>query len=238
MASIEVDFEWYRDADGYLLVPAEKVKPAINMLAAGAPLITFPPWLGAQPTPVKPKRIVRRRGPLEPYRPLQRFGKLFQQFAKNATSAAGVLDFIEKFGPLTNAGLDPDVGEPVAAAVASAKAMTAVLEAHSWKDGAGLTHALRGQPIILGAIEASLIADPITGNLQMRLTVPDLLRGLWVQLGQSLASGAPMRICDHCNMLFEVGPGTGRRLDAKFCSDGHRVAFNSLKRSQEGRQNA
>jgi len=40
---------------------------------------------------------------------------------------------------------------------------------------------------------------------------------------------------DNANVaaFFEAGRGTGRRLDAKFCSDEHRIAFNSLKRSRE-----
>jgi len=39
------------------------------------------------------------------------------------------------------------------------------------------------------------------------------------------------RACAHCGAMFEAGRGAGRRADAKFCSDEHRVAFNSLKRS-------
>jgi hypothetical protein len=238
MAAIDLDFEWQRDAEGYRLVRAEEAKPApTNALAALArgelsySAISFPPSFALQPVPPKPERIVRCGGNLEGYRPLQRYEKLFHQFIK-CTSAESLLDFIRKFGPLTQAGLDAGRGEPVTAAIHHAKVMRTILKEHSWMDGASLTRVLRGQPIRLGSIETSLFADPITGDLQMRLTVPDLLTGLWVQLGQSLASGAAMHLCEHCSMPFEVGPGTGRRLDAKFCSDDHRVAFNSLKRSK------
>lgn len=37
--------------------------------------------------------------------------------------------------------------------------------------------------------------------------------------------------CQHCHRAFEHGRGTGRRLDAKFCSDQCRISFNSLRRS-------
>ncbi len=67
----------------------------------------------------------------------------------------------------------------------------------------------------------------------MQMTVGDLLAALWVQVGQSIGSGAIIRRCQQCGELFEVGLGTGRRQDAKFCSDKHRIAFNSLKRSKE-----
>jgi hypothetical protein len=38
-------------------------------------------------------------------------------------------------------------------------------------------------------------------------------------------------VCRHCMEVFTVGPGTGRRMDAIFCSDAHRVRFHSLQRS-------
>ena len=60
-----------------------------------------------------------------------------------------------------------------------------------------------------------------------------LLDALWLQLGQALTVSAKIRQCEHCGNWFEAGRGTGRRLDAKFCSDEHRIAFNSLKRSKE-----
>lgn len=37
--------------------------------------------------------------------------------------------------------------------------------------------------------------------------------------------------CRHCNEWFEAGPGTGRRVDAEFCSDEHRIRFHSLART-------
>jgi hypothetical protein len=60
-----------------------------------------------------------------------------------------------------------------------------------------------------------------------------LLDGLWLQFAQAMTRGTQIRTCMHCADLFEAGLGTGRRLDAKFCSDEHRIAFNSLKRSKE-----
>ena len=38
--------------------------------------------------------------------------------------------------------------------------------------------------------------------------------------------------CRYCETVFLVGPGTGRRMDALFCCDEHRVRYNSLKRSK------
>ena len=37
--------------------------------------------------------------------------------------------------------------------------------------------------------------------------------------------------CLYCNYSFEVGPGSGRRADAKFCCLEHQQRYNSLKRT-------
>jgi hypothetical protein len=65
--------------------------------------------------------------------------------------------------------------------------------------------------------------------------MPSLLNALWFEAGEFLTRDAQVRECMYCGGWFETGPGIGRRADAKFCSDEHRIAFNSLKRSQGGR---
>jgi len=61
----------------------------------------------------------------------------------------------------------------------------------------------------------------------------DCLRdALWLQFGQAMMREGQLRLCPHCAHWFETGLGTGRRKDARFCSDEHRVTFNSLKRSK------
>jgi hypothetical protein len=42
--------------------------------------------------------------------------------------------------------------------------------------------------------------------------------------------------CVHCGTMFIAGAGTGRRLNAVFCCDEHRVRHNSLKRSPQARR--
>ena len=39
------------------------------------------------------------------------------------------------------------------------------------------------------------------------------------------------RWCLNCETVFNVGPGSGRRSDAVFCCDEHRIRYNSKKRS-------
>jgi hypothetical protein len=44
--------------------------------------------------------------------------------------------------------------------------------------------------------------------------------------------GVAVRRCLRCGQSFQVGVGTGRRLDAKFCSEAHKIVFHSLARAE------
>jgi hypothetical protein len=63
-------------------------------------------------------------------------------------------------------------------------------------------------------------------------TTNSLMNGLWLQLAGDVSGGAAFRSCARCGLLFETGPGTDRRADSRFCSDHHRIEFNSRKRTQ------
>ena len=69
--------------------------------------------------------------------------------------------------------------------------------------------------------------------MQKKLSLLDLHTRL-EQLEQRVDALAGMAICLHCGEQFQVGRGRGkaRRVDAKFCCDEHRRAYNSLKRSR------
>jgi hypothetical protein len=92
-----------------------------------------------------------------------------------------------------------------------------------------IAEALQEEP--LG--EISLAGDRSHG-FRMVLTANSLMDGLWLQLGQKVAGLAKFRTCEllSCRQVFEVGSSSGRRLDARFCSDSHRIEFNSRKRTK------
>jgi hypothetical protein len=220
MADLAIDLEWFRDNKGYRLVdatPPEKPAPYAGTLAIDLS---------------EPQRVVRQGGTLVPYRPLAEYGDvLFREFAKVA-NPDGVLGFIERFGPLTPAGLDIEIGEDVPLVIQNAEIMHEWLDACRIEREAELPRMIGPEGILLGRIDTVLTVDPITQKPRIRLTVDSLRTALWLQLGQALSKGATVQQCRHCGSLFETGPGTARRLDAKFCSDQHRIAFNSLKRSK------
>lgn len=65
---------------------------------------------------------------------------------------------------------------------------------------------------------------------------PDtLFNGLLWQLALAISGGKHFRACALCGSLFEVGPGSGRRAHAEYCSKEHRVLFHSRNRSRSAR---
>ena len=214
MRQLAIDFEWSRDSQGYKRVPGPYPETDIEDVD----------WGGT------PERIVRHGGKLVPYKPLEMIDTLYLVYASIKT-ANEAFDFVSRYGPLTNWGLDVDEGEKIPRILAGAWQMRRLvahakerrfIEAHVSPYGYGI-----------GFLEASLVSDSERSPPRLALKPLQFETALFLQGAQALSSGATVRRCRHCGAWFECGPGTDRRLDAKFCSDEHRVAFNSLKRSKE-----
>ena len=224
MALIEVNLDWARDPKGYHL--AEGGRP-------------------------KGLRIVRNgMGPgpenLETIQPLLTTHWLFKIFANKATTAEGALDFVSRYGPLTPEGWDERAGNSVNLITFHAEYMREILKLRSGKQWRPLAPNDRRRedfrrPLVVRrddtgpsvSLDAKVVWDATVKALRWEFYAKTLLDALWLQLGQELTAGTEIRQCEHCGDWFEAGRGTGRRLDAKFCSDEHRIAFNSLKRSRE-----
>ena len=58
-------------------------------------------FLAMKVSDIQPARVVGKGGPLRSYRPLDKFPDLFKIFVKIPRTPEGVLEFINKFGPLT-----------------------------------------------------------------------------------------------------------------------------------------
>jgi hypothetical protein len=78
---------------------------------------------------------------------------------------------------------------------------------------------------------------PLAGGGSFRpIFRPDtLLNGMLWQLALAVSGGRHFRTCTWCGSLFEVGPGSGRRAHAGYCSPEHRVLFHSRNRSRSAR---
>jgi hypothetical protein len=176
-------------------------------------------------------RIVRNGRPRDKLvlcRPLDSSDMLFRKFANTATTPEGVLKFVQSFGPL----MGDDEGDLVSEVIHRAFSMQGVLKWVATQP----RQPTRGDEAFFGpgvTLHAWLGWDAGSNRPLWQFRPATLFDGLWLQFAQAVARGIHVRTCMHCGNLFETGQGTGRRLDAKFCSDEHRIAFNSLKRSKE-----
>jgi hypothetical protein len=208
MTPLLIEFDWVRDPKGYRLEDRAR-------------------WT----------RVIRNgkgRDPkdFEQCRPLSTTDSAFRIFANIATTPAGVLQFVEQFGPLTHEGRDANKGDDVRLVIHNAEHMRQLLRYFSGNEKRPHLAGNRFQATRSCSLEAQVIWDPATMVPRWELRPGTLLDALWLQFGQALTRGGRISQCQHCGNWFEAGRNTGRRLDAKFCCDEHRTTFNSLKRSR------
>src|SRR5262249_27670756 len=85
-----------------------------------------------------------------------------------------------------------------------------------------------------GRAARSLVWDSDSGVAVWQSNASDLLGAIWQQLANVVTCGVPLRLCEYCEEWFEIGTPGGKRRDARFCSDEHRIAFknNALKQAR------
>jgi len=208
MPDLTFDFTWYKDLKGYRLIPAKPLK-----LRPGRSI------LDAKVADIQPARIVRNGGALQSYRPFDSFPNLFQYFINVPRSEKGVLEFVERFGPLTYEGLQRD-GDVVPSVIDQAEEMLQVM---------------RGRIIAmpLNKLNAAVVTDH--NDMRLKVSPECLLDALWLQLAQAKSGPANFRECLQCHDLFMAGQAYERRADDRFCTDRCRIEHNSLERTRRKR---
>ena len=76
------------------------------------------------------------------------------------------------------------------------------------------------------------LGDDINRGFRITFRANTLMDGLWLQLAANVSGGAAFRSCARCGVVFETGPERNGRANSKFCSDRHRIEFNSRKRTK------
>src|SRR5215469_6024243 len=167
-----IDFAWKRDPKGYRMSDSEPLR-----------------------------RIVRNgpNGSETACRPLM--GDEFRIFASYATSDAGLLDFVHRFGPLTWDGWASAKGDLVALVTFHARSMRELLTASA----EGRAPVPDGGPVYLAnsSVRAGVVWDPATKGPRWHFRPNTLLDALWLQFGQAVTRGAQIRACQHCGVWFE-----------------------------------
>ena len=233
-----IEFEWYRDENqsGWVIKPEEFPRsvplPGIDPRGETG---TLTDHLSRNISVRKPRRIVHRNGKLRRYWPLRDYDRLYNQFSRVA-SPEELRSFIEKFGPLSTEGRNPEGGDNVIHLLDHAKQMRLLLDAYATGRTKEIAKLLgpKGLPLgdgPIGDVKAIIVFDSVTEKPRLQFIPRNLLNAIWLQLGEHLGGNLNLIECRLCGKMFERGVGTTRRADAEFCSDQHRIEFNSKKRS-------
>lgn len=224
MRDLIVEFEWHRRPGAFQLAKETAQSGALRIKHAA---------LTGEPARERTRqRVVFQGGDLVTYRPLDLYRDiLVGEFAK-VTSAASALAFVDAFGPLTDLGHSPKIGDSVEWIVARATKIRSLIQEFRLSASRGARFA--AEP--LGKFDILLFCDPATSSAQLTVTPRNLHAAIWLLLGRALSEGASVRECEYCRSVFVSGPGSGRRRDSRFCSEEHQIAFNSEKRTKGKRR--
>jgi hypothetical protein len=209
--AIQIDFQWRRDAAGYDIVDGYG-DTAFDVDQHGQL---------SNPRPVRERRIVPRSRKFVPCPPLS--PDLCMAFAGLARDEAKLLQFVEQHGPLTQMG-NSNLGESVSEDLKTAAQMRELLfQAQGNRPSVELNSF---------NVELAIGHDRSLGTT-IKYRVDELQDALWIQCAAANTSGTTFRDCAYCGALFKAGLGTGRRQDAKYCSDAHRLAHHSKMRGMK-----
>lgn len=224
MSALKVGLNWCRDSHGYRFVDYGTYGKSI-IGVGGAPIETQP----------------------------LRNDMVFLAFA-NIRTDLQLMEFIHHYGLLNRRTYDDHYGE-----VAVDPATLTSIESRPIIQGERVAGHLKTAAMfrelialkVRGGRASKKLSDWIDGQLlderlgdvslefsrgrgfQMGFRADTLLNGMLLQLAQKVSGQFDLKVCKLCNTVFEVGPGSGRRSDADFCSREHTVKFHSGQRSKE-----
>jgi hypothetical protein len=221
MFNTSYDFIWASDTEGY------HIPGNVN--------------LNARDTILDGKRIVRNGGMLQRYQPAS-IPTILDRFLSVHTPA-DMLNFAKRYGPLTQSGfycaaseddfLGPDQlswqseeGEPLDLGLGHAGWFRDVLQRKGKPNQVARTF----DKLRLEKYQVRIEADKKSG-IKLRYFPEDLLDFLILNLAHVVLALPTYSRCLMCGEFFKKGVGTNRRVDAQFCTDQHRIDFNSQKRT-------
>jgi hypothetical protein len=224
MGPMDIEFEWERDTKGYRLVKAPTDDSRALALS-----VRFPEGFPMPPDEERDWLIARNGGTLQRYRASDDLDLIFREFLNTPTNPEGVKEFTDRWGQMVG----PYTAVPVSLPISIIHAMNRFIDGWCEPEKAMrarvLEKTLGVDGFDLGDLKVRLIFDRRTGSPRTQILVPNLATALYLRMAEVLTSDTVLRRCAHCNVLFTAGSGTDRRLDAKFCSDEHRVLFHRLK---------
>lgn len=208
-----IDFTWYIDSKGYKFLPEKQSSSGQKQIKA---------YSKHEKEITKTRWVIGKGGPNKEYRPLEKFPTLFRIFARIGKSN-DVLDFIEKFGPLTDAGEAGGTGEDVSMVIEWATEMESQLRKF---------RSDRSNANLIPVTNLKLLLRSDQHGAHLTITPSTIIDAMWLQFGQEVTGGGKILRCMYCSNIFRVGPKHGRKTSL-YCCDEHREESNSEKRGRD-----
>jgi hypothetical protein len=225
MAESLVSFTWAKDTKGFY-IPGQVDLNERKFIPLG-------------------ERIVRNGGTLQEYEPAKIESLL--DFFLNVHTPADLLRFVGLYGPLTREGFyceaseedfrapnefysSPDEGEELDLGLTNSGWFRKILKE---KDKPSRV-AKSFEKMKLERYQVEITPDHKHG-IRFMFFPENLLDYLTLRLAHTVLALPAYSPCLKCGEFFAKGVGTGRRGDAQFCCDQHRIDYNSQKRSRDSK---
>ncbi|MBR0693285.1 hypothetical protein [Bradyrhizobium lablabi] len=240
MTALSLNLSWFKDSKGYRI--ADYGKRGARVVGNGGKLIPFRP-LDGNDMVYAAFASVKSRSSLLCF--VEHYGLLVKPaYGVNVPTSRGYSNSLGSVaytmsadGNLTEIDSAPTMfGEDVDSHIETAGLFKKILQQseRGWaRIPASLADSIADALGETALGEITLAANRERG-FRMVFTATSLISGLWLQLGQKVSGQAKFQTCElpSCGQVFEVGSSSGRRADARFCSDSHRIEFNSRKRAK------
>lgn len=166
---------------------------------------------------------------------------LFKIFSALESTPQAILAFANQHGMVTDCTDDYRLGGTSLKGwrrqIARFREQTAIGEKLMARPAAGSGRRKQAEDVaqflngLIGGISISLQVESLSGLVDLRANVFELMDVITIQLAEAVAERKTYRTCDHCGKPFELTPQVNRS-DRLFCSDNCRVKSYQRRRKQ------
>jgi hypothetical protein len=212
-----IGLNWERNSKGYKLVDGGRRFGRVIVDNGGE-------WIATQPFAGKFDMHYAEFAATESDDQLLKFVNKYGFLEEKRASGGGAMRF--ENGKLVVLD-DEYYGERVSELLEAARLMRLIMHAHNKgrKYSRDIQDSL--EKVLSGEEHGQFTIEPDSKlGFRFIFEATSLLNALWIQLVRKVSGHTQFKTCLQCGAWFEVGAGTAKRADSKFCNTAHRVAYS------------